>query len=98
MADKMAFLLFGDQSLDTHGFLAEFCRNGDPSILAKVFMERAGHALREEIEGLPRLERAKLPMFRTLQQLNEKYHGLELKHPGIDSALLCIAQLAHYIE
>ena len=98
MADKMAFLLFGDQSLDTHGFLAEFCRQGNPSILAKVFIERAGQALRDEIESLRKLERAKIPVFRTLQQLNERYHGQSIKHPGIDSALLCIAQLAHYIE
>jgi hypothetical protein len=98
MADKMAFLLFGDQSLDTHGFLADFCRQGNPSILAKVFMERAGQVLREEVDGLGALERAKVPNFRTLQQLNEKYHAQSIKHPGIDSALLCIAQLAHYIE
>lgn len=94
----MAFLLFGDQSLDTHGFLAEFCREGNPSILAKAFLERATHALREEVDGLTRLQRANIPSFRTLYQLNEKYHTQDQKHPGIDSALLCIAQLAHYIE
>ena len=98
MADKMAFLLFGDQSLDTHGFLAEFCRQGNPSILAKAFLERASHALREEVDRLTKLERANIPSFKTLYQLNEKYYAQHQKHPGIDSALLCIAQLAHYIE
>ncbi|KEZ40717.1 Conidial yellow pigment biosynthesis polyketide synthase [Scedosporium apiospermum] len=98
MADRMAFLLFGDQSLDTHGFLAEFCREGNPSILAKAFLERATHALREEVDGLTRLQQANIPSFRTLYQLNEKYHTQDQKHPGIDSALLCIAQLAHYID
>ncbi|CAI4215230.1 unnamed protein product [Parascedosporium putredinis] len=96
--DKMAFLLFGDQSLDTHGFLAEFCRQGNPSILAKAFMERASHALRDEVDRLSKLERANIPSFKTLYQLNEKYYTQERKHPGIDSALLCIAQLAHYID
>ncbi|PKS07657.1 hypothetical protein jhhlp_006263 [Lomentospora prolificans] len=98
MADKMAFLLFGDQSLDTHGFLAEFCRQGNPSILAKAFLERASHALREEVDRLTKLERANIPSFKTLYQLNEKYYAQHQKHPGIDSALLCIAQLAHYID
>jgi hypothetical protein len=98
MADKMAFLLFGDESLDTHGFLAEFCREGKPSILAKAFLERASLALKEEVEGLGKTERQHIPTFRTLYQLNEKYHAQSIRHPGIDSALLCITQLAHYIE
>lgn len=98
MADQMAYLLFGDQSLDTHGFLADFCRQGSPSILAKTFLHQAGAALREEIDRLPRLERQKIPIFRTLQQLNTRYHAQTIKYPGIDSALLCITQLAHYIE
>ncbi|KAI0473239.1 polyketide synthase [Xylariaceae sp. FL0804] len=98
MADQMAFLLFGDQSLDTHGFLADFFRQGNPSILSKEFLARAGDALRDEIDQLPRVERQKIPIFRTLQQLNERYHSQSVKCPGIDSALLCIAQLAHYID
>ncbi|KAK3378565.1 hypothetical protein B0H63DRAFT_251284 [Podospora didyma] len=98
MADKLAFLLFGDQSLDTHGFLAEFYRQEKQGILAKAFLEQAGHALRREVEELSRLERSRLPVFRTLQQLNERYYAQKLKHPGIDGALLCITQLAHYID
>ncbi|KAI5923108.1 polyketide synthase [Camillea tinctor] len=98
MADQIAFLLFGDQSLDTHGFLADFFRQGNPSVLSKEFLRLAGDALREEIERLPRVERQKIPIFRTLQQLNERYHAQSIKFPGIDSALLCIAQLAHYID
>lgn len=98
MTDQMAFLLFGDQSLDTHGFLADFYRLGNPSVLSKAFLEAAGEALRVEVEQLPRVERTKIPMFRTLRQLNERYHAQSIKYPGIDSALLCVAQLAHYIE
>ncbi|OTB09253.1 hypothetical protein M426DRAFT_7268 [Hypoxylon sp. CI-4A] len=98
MADQMAFLLFGDQSLDTHGFLADFYRRGSPSVLSKEFLRLAGDALRDEIDRLPREERRRIPIFRTLQQLNERYHAQPIKFPGIDSALLCIAQLAHYID
>ncbi|KAK5628580.1 hypothetical protein RRF57_004295 [Xylaria bambusicola] len=98
MANQISFLLFGDQSLDTHGFLADFLRRGNPSVLSREFLKRAGDALRDEIENLPRVERRNIPTFRTLAQLNEGYHGQKLKCPGIDSALLCIVQLAHYID
>lgn len=98
MADKLAFLLFGDQSTDTHGFLAEFHRQPNRGILANAFLEQVGHALRREIEALPRVERAKIPKFLSLQNLNERYHAQSLKHPGLDGALLCVSQLAHYIE
>ncbi|KAL9943253.1 Type I Iterative Polyketide synthase (PKS) [Verticillium nonalfalfae] len=98
MVGTMSFLLFGDQSLNTHAFLAEFYRLGAPGILAKTFLEQAGQALREEIDGLGKLDRAQLPIFRTLQQLNERYHAQSRKHSGVDSALLCVAQLAHYID
>ena len=98
MADKLAFLLFGDQSLDTHAFLADFFRQEKQGLLAKAFLEQAAHALRREVESLRSVERSQLPIFRTLQQLNERYYAQSLKHPGLDGALLCISQLAHYIE
>lgn len=98
MADRLAFNLFGDQSLDTHAFLANFIRRGDQGVLAKAFLDQVGRALWREVESLPALERQRLPVFRTLQQLNESYHSHHPKHPGIDGALVCITQLAHYIE
>ena len=97
-ATTMFFFLFGDQSLATHSFLADFCRQGKPSILSKAFLELAANALREEVDNLGKLQKSKLPAFRTLSQLNEKYHQQRIKHAGLDAALLCVAQLAHYIE
>jgi hypothetical protein len=98
MADRLSFLFFGDQSLDTYAFLSGFYREGNQGILATAFLNQVSEALWREIEGLGRLERAKLPLFKTLPQLNERYHAQALKHPGLDGALLCITQLAHYIE
>ncbi|KAI1824593.1 polyketide synthase [Xylaria intraflava] len=98
MADQMSFLLFGDQSLDTYWFLADFYRQGNPSVLTRKFLAWVGDDLRNEIDRLPRVERRKIPIFQTLQQLNEKYHRQSTRFPGIDSALLCVAQLAHYID
>ncbi|KAI2640016.1 polyketide synthase [Xylaria nigripes] len=98
MADQTSFLLFGDQSLETYSFLANFLRQGKPSVYARMFLERATECLRNEVDRLPRVERLKVPIFYTLPQLNEKYHRQPIKCPGIDSALLCMVQLAHYID
>ncbi|KAI1438414.1 polyketide synthase [Xylaria sp. CBS 124048] len=98
MTDQMSYLLFGDQSLDTYAFLAEFYRQGNPSVLAQRFLTSVGDELRNEIDRLPRVERGRIPIFQKLQQLNERYHRQSIKFPGIDSALLCIVQLAHYID
>ncbi|PSR92000.1 hypothetical protein BD289DRAFT_481327 [Coniella lustricola] len=98
MADHLAFLLFGDQSTDTHGFLAEFFRRPGRGLLANAFLEQVAHGLRKEIESLPGIERTKIPKFLSLQNLNEKYFAQQLKHPGLDGALLSICQLAHYID
>lgn len=98
MASRLGYLLFGDQSLDTHAFLASFFRQHDRGILAKAFLDQTARGLKIEVDRLSKLEQSKLPTFRTLQQLNQRYHEQKTKHPGIDSALLCIAQLAHYIE
>ncbi|CAK7266569.1 Type I Iterative PKS [Sporothrix epigloea] len=98
MAGKLTYLLFGDQSLDTYTFLSGFYRAGGQGVLAKAFLDQANNALLCEIEALGRLERSRLPRFKTLQQLNERYHAQEWKHPGLDGALLCVTQLAHYID
>ena len=98
MSDKMAFLLFGDQSLDVHGFLAAICRRQKSTILAQTFIDEAGLALKLEVDGRGSLERGEFPTFRNIQQLNEKYHHATAKHAGIENALLCVAQLAHYME
>ncbi|KAB5511199.1 conidial yellow pigment biosynthesis polyketide synthase [Coniochaeta sp. 2T2.1] len=98
MPDRLAFLLFGDQALDTHGFLVDFVRRGDQGILAKNFLEQAGSALWKEVEGLPALDRARFPLFRSLAQLNERYYAQAIKHPAVDGALLCVSQLTHYIN
>lgn len=98
MVGRLTYLLFGDQSLDTYTFLSGFYRTGGQGILARAFLDQANEALLREIETLGRLERSKLPCFKSLQQLNERYHAQEFKHPGLDGALLCVTQLAHYIE
>jgi hypothetical protein len=96
--DRPAFLLFGDQSLNSHAFLAEIFRQDRQGELAKAFLRQAGHAVKTLIERLPVLERKRLPEFRTLQQLNERYRDWKYPHSGVDAALLSISQLVHYLE
>ena len=99
MSDKMAFLLFGDQSLDTYAFLADFCGGSNiPSVLARSCMEQVGTSLRREVDQLSSIERQRVPRFASVKELNENYHSHEGKNAAVDSALLCITQLAHYIE
>jgi hypothetical protein len=98
MSDKMAFLLFEDQSLDTHEFLAEFCHRGNLSVLSRAFLEQVGSALRDEVDQLSSLERQRVPKFSSIQELNKRYHMGNIKNSAMDSALLCITQLVHYIE
>lgn len=98
MSDKMAFLLFGDQSLQTHEFLADFCYRGNPSVLSRSFLEQVGSALKEEVDQLSSLQRQKVPNFSNIDELNKRYHIGGIKYAAVDSALLCITQLAHYIE
>ncbi|KAL2148363.1 hypothetical protein VTH82DRAFT_2283 [Thermothelomyces myriococcoides] len=97
-AGRPAFLLFGDQSLNCHTFLAQFFRQSEMGHLAKAFLLQAFHNLKKLIDQMPPAERAMLPEFRTLQQLNERYHNAKLKHAGIDAALLAMAQIVHYIN
>ncbi|KKA30712.1 hypothetical protein TD95_004441 [Thielaviopsis punctulata] len=95
---KLVFNFFGDQSVDTYACLADFCRLGNPGIVAKAFIERAGAVLREEIEALPQLQRENIPKFRSLYHLNEEYNTQKRRHSGLDSALLFIIQIAQYID
>lgn len=94
----MSFLVFGDQSVDTHDFLADFYRRGNPGLSSAAFLKGAGTALSNEIMKLPSYQRQSIPPFSTIRDLNERYYVSTHKCSGIDSALLCITQLANYIE
>jgi iron transport multicopper oxidase len=98
MADHMTFLLFGDQSLNAYECLAGFFRRTNLGILSKSFLEQTSSALQSEIDSLSSVDRQRIPSFSTIQELNERYHASNTKNSAVDSALLCITQLTHYIE
>jgi hypothetical protein len=98
MADRMAFLLFEDQSLNAYECLSGFFRRADLGILSKSFLEQASSSLQREIDRLSSVDRQRIPTFSTIQELNEKYHQSNQRNSALDSSLLCITQLTHYIE
>jgi Starter unit:ACP transacylase in aflatoxin biosynthesis len=98
MAEDMAFLLFGDQSLNAYECLAAFFRRTNLGILSKCFLEQTSTALQNEIDRLSSVDRQRIPTFSSIQELNERYHVSTTKNSAVDSALLSITQLTHYIE
>lgn len=92
----MNILIFGDQTADQYPLLRKACawKNNAP---LTSFLERASVALREEAQKLPRTRREQIPDFLTIQDLVEGYYTKGLKVPQLESCMVTIAQLAHYI-
>jgi iron transport multicopper oxidase len=98
MTEILNFLLFGDQSLSVYETLVDFFKRESYGILSKSFLDRTATALQDEVDRLSSIDRARMPNFSNIQQLNERYHAQVQKTSSLDSALLIIAQLALYIE
>jgi hypothetical protein len=92
----MNVLIFGDQTADQAPLLRKLTCRKDNSILAS-FLERSSVALREEIQRLPKTQREAIPDFLTLGQLVNAYYEKGVKVPQIESTLVTVAQLGHYI-
>lgn len=88
--------IFGDQTADQAQLLRKICGRKDNTLLT-TFLERTSVALREEVERLPKIQRGIIPDFLTVSHLVEGYYGQGEKIPEVESALVTIAQLAHYI-
>lgn len=98
MASEMKILLFGDQEFNRHTYLRTQLLGGRTSPLLASFFHRVNLALRREIAQLSPLEAKNIPAFSTIEELLDRTHSEPALHVGVESALLCISQLAHYIE
>jgi hypothetical protein len=98
MAGEMRILLFGDQALDPHAYVRSQLLAGRTNPLLCLFLQRVSVALSREIAQLSPLERKNIPSFSTVEELVDRTQSSQIFHTGIESALLCISQLAHYIE
>ena len=92
----MQIYVFGDQTVDYRLFLRQvFQRKG---LLLTTFLERAGNALHEEISSLPSIrEGGRIPDFGNILEFVERSSAVGLQHPAVESAFVCLAQLAHFI-
>ncbi|KAK4989349.1 polyketide synthase [Elasticomyces elasticus] len=89
-------LLFGDETADQYQVLRKVSLKRDNALLTN-FLERVAVALRDEIRKLPRVQREAIPDFLTVQHLVEAYYEKGTKIPQLQSCMVTIAQLAHFI-
>jgi len=88
--------VFGDQTADQIPLLRKIFSRRDNSLLS-TFLERSGAAVREEIQRLPKSQRDAIPDFLTLSQLVHAYVEKGVKVTQLESVLVTIAQLGHFI-
>ncbi|KAF2742534.1 polyketide synthase [Sporormia fimetaria CBS 119925] len=93
----MSMLLFPDQLLDTRGLIRRAHEAQKKTILVKSFLEKAYAALRTEVWNLPASSRRQIPPFNSVYDLSERNAASKIQRVEVTSALLCIAQLAHFI-
>lgn len=92
----MDVLIFGDQTADQYSLLHRIVHRKNNAVLT-TFLERVCLALRDETAKLPRARREQVPDFLRLTELIEAYSERSIKVPELESSLVTIAQLAHYI-
>ncbi|KAF2641532.1 ketoacyl-synt-domain-containing protein [Massarina eburnea CBS 473.64] len=92
----MNVFIFGDQTADQYPLLRKACTWKSNALLIK-FLERSSVALREEVQRLPRPQREQIPDFLTMNDLMEQYYSKGFKITQLESCMVTIAQLCHYI-
>jgi hypothetical protein len=92
----MNLLIFGDQTADQFPLLEKTGTWKNNSTLT-TFLERISVVLREEVQKLPRAQRDQMPDFLTTWDLVNQYYAKGSKIPQLESCMVTIAQLAHYI-
>ncbi|KAF1956806.1 polyketide synthase [Byssothecium circinans] len=92
----MNVLIFGDQTANQYPLLRKACTWKSNALLTK-FLERSSVALREEVQRLPRPQREQIPDFLTMNDLMDQYYAKGVKITEMESCMVTIAQLAHYI-
>ena len=93
----MEIVLLGDQQAECQQFLQYVCTLRDNLILKSLF-DRVTFALHQEISHQPHRSYSKrIPRFRTVKELVERYYAIGQPNPALESALLCLAQLSHFV-
>ena len=91
----MEIYIFGDQTADCRSFLSKvFHHRG--SLLLDCFLEQAARAVQQEV-AIREYGFSRVPDFGTIQELSDRYYQQDIADPAIESTLVCISQLAHFI-
>ena len=98
MADEMKMFFFGGNASDDYAFLQSQLSRGRTNPILSSFFEQVNLALRQEIYRLSPLDRELIPAFSTIEELVERASCVQAGNLAISSALLCISELADYIE
>ncbi|KAI9710476.1 MAG: polyketide synthase [Bogoriella megaspora] len=92
----MNVLFFGDQTADQSALLRKAVNRKENALL-QTFLDQVSVAIREETRKLPKTVRDTIPDFLTVGQLVEAYFEKGNKVPQLESCLVTVAQLAHFI-
>ena len=91
----MEIYIFGDQTADCRSFLTKvFYHRGN--LLLDSFLAQAAQVIRQEVvlrdHGF-----GSIPDFGTIQELSDRYYRQDIADPAVESTLVCVSQLAHFI-
>lgn len=94
----MDLYILGDQIADCQTFLQK-CLLCKDRVLLSSFFHNVYVVLREEISQQSFLQpETKYPVFNHLQELVQSYYEEHQPYPALDSAIVCLSQLANFIE
>lgn len=92
----MNVLIFGDQTADQFPLLKKVATWRNNATLT-TFLDRASVVLREEVQKLPKTQRDQIPDFLTTWDLVNTYYTEGQKIPQLESCMVTLSQLAHFI-
>lgn len=93
----MSIIFFPDRVKSSRELIRQVHQTRHTTVLVASFLEKAYSTLREEVWGLNREEREQIPPFNSVFDLSERHANSEIQRVEVSSALLCIAELAHFI-
>jgi hypothetical protein len=92
----MNLLIFGDQTAEQYPLLRKACTWKNNATLT-TFLDRVSVVIRDEVQKLPKTQRDQIPDFLTTWDLVEAYYSKGVKVAQMESCMVTLAQLAHYI-
>ena len=91
----MEVYIFGDQTADCRSFLQKAVARKE-DVLLNVFLEKAVFAIRDEVSKRAYIQ-SDIPDFGTVRELADRYYKSESADTAIESTLVCLSQLIHFI-